>query len=179
MNWLDWLLGLTLVFTIAGGIMRGFTAQIIGLAASLIGLMLGIWFYGSAGAMFESYVKTKGVASFLGFLVVFFGTLIVGAIVSYAVRRAVKATGLGVVDRMLGGAFGMAKGVLIALAIVTVLIAFAPGAQPGEAPAAITESKIAPYVIETSNVLSAAAPKEWKDEFRARYEAVRKVWGQK
>lgn len=179
MNWLDWVLGLTLVFTIAGGIMRGFTAQIIGLAATLIGLMLGIWFYGSAGAMFQSYVSTKGVASFLGFLVVFFGTLIAGAMVSFVVRRVVKASGLGVVDRLLGGVFGLAKGALIALAIVTVLTAFAPGAQSGEAPASITGSKVAPYVIEVSNVLSAAAPKEWKDEFRARYEAVRRVWSQK
>ena len=176
MNWLDFILGLTLAFTVGRGILRGFTSQVIGMAASLIGLMLGIWFYGVAGAIFEPYVSTKTVASFLGFLTVFFGVMLLGALVSFAVNRVIKATGLTLVNRLLGGAFGFVKGMLICLAIVTVFVAFAPGVKPGEAPHAITESVVAPYVIEASSLLSAAAPRELKDEFRGRYDSVKRVW---
>jgi membrane protein required for colicin V production len=176
MNWLDWVLGLTLAFTIFRGAMRGFTDQVIGLAASLIGLMLGIWFYGTAGSIYEPYVSSKGIASFLGFLTVFFGILLLGTLVSFAVRRVLKATGIRWTDRVLGGAFGAVKGLLISLAIVTVFVAFAPGVRPGEAPKAVAESAVTPYVIDASNLLIAAAPRELKDAFRGHYESVKRVW---
>jgi membrane protein required for colicin V production len=52
------------------------------------------------------------------FAVLFIGTLIVAALVSSAIGLLIRASGLVLADRGLGGLFGLARGVLIILTAV-------------------------------------------------------------
>ena len=80
--------------------------------------------------------------------------------------------GLSWFDRLLGAAFGLVRGLLIAVALVTVLLAFAPNPPPPS----ITDSKRLPYVVEASNMLSFATPHEIKDAFRETRDKVKRIW---
>lgn len=56
----------------------------------------------------------------VAFVVLFIGTRIVMAILARLVNLVLHATGLTLLDRFLGALFGLAKGMLVALALVLV-----------------------------------------------------------
>ena len=87
MNWVDWVLGLVLIIFVVQGFAKGFTQQVIGLIATLAGLLLGIWFYRSASEMFQPYLKSESMARVLGFLTIFIGVQIAGAIVAKVLSK--------------------------------------------------------------------------------------------
>src|SRR5580693_7464101 len=105
MNWLDILLLLVILLSTVSAVQKGFSREVIGIVAAVIGLICGIWFYGLAGSFLLPYVSAPQVANFIGFFLVFLGCVIFGAIVSAVIRRFVKTVGLSWFDRLLGAAF--------------------------------------------------------------------------
>lgn len=88
----------------------------------------------------------------------------------------VKVVGLSWLDRVLGAAFGAARGVIVSVALITAIVAFAPGSDAKSPPQSIVNSRIAPYMIDAAHVLTMATPKELRDEFARRYEQIKRVW---
>ncbi|MDP2996152.1 MAG: CvpA family protein [Bryobacterales bacterium] len=172
MNWLDVVLAIIVGGSIVAGFMRGFARVGVGLVATIVGLILGIWFYGTAGSFLLPYVSHRGFANLAGFLLVFFGVLLVGSLVGWMLAKLLKWAGLGWLDRFGGAVFGLLRGLLIAIGLVMALVAFAPKPPP----ASVVESRLAPYVIDAARVLVAIAPRELRDGFHAGYERVKKIW---
>jgi membrane protein required for colicin V production len=179
MNWLDIVLFIILLVSTVSAARKGFSREVIGIAASLIGLICGIWFYGPAGSFLLPYVSSPHVANFIGFFIVFVGCVILGALVSTIVHRFMKTVGLSWFDRLLGGVFGLVRGTLIAVAVITGLVAFAPAVAGDAAPVAVGESRIAPYVVAGANFLVAMAPRELKDSFHTHYAQLKSFWERK
>ena len=175
-NWLDAAIVLILFVSILTSFQKGFSREVIGLIAAFCGLLLGIWFYGTAGAWLQPYVSSAGIANFLGFLMVFVGVLITGGLISWVVSRFLRTVGLSWIDRLLGAAFGIARGLVMSVALVMILVAFAPGSTAATPPSAVVQSRLAPYVIGASRVITQFAPYELKDEFHKRYEQVKRAW---
>lgn len=173
LNWLDYVLIAILGFSALRSFMRGFTREIIGLCASVAALILGMLFYGRAGSLLKPWITSERGANFAGFLLVFFGVLLAGAIVGSIVRRFVKAIGLSFFDRLLGAGFGLVRGALVAIALLTVWIAFGPRSDPKTAPSAVVHSQIAPYLTKVSSVLVNIAPMELKQSFGEVYDEAR------
>ena len=174
MNWLDIVLALVQAGSIVTSFSTGLAREIVGLLSMLAALVLAIWFYGTAGSFLQPYVSSPGVAHFCGFLMVFVGVLILGAILGRVLGRLMKVAGLSFVDRLLGAAFGLVRGVLISIALVLALLAFTPGKSP---PNAVVHSRVAPYVIDAARLFAAVAPHELKDGFRKSYGQVKAIWG--
>lgn len=172
MNWLDYVLvAMGAVFAIHGAI-RGFTRQIMGLAATVLGLLLACWFYGTAGAFLIPYVSHKGIANFLGFLVVFVGVQAAGGLAGWLLSKFVKTIGLSWMDRLLGVAFGLLKGALTGVVLVVGLTSFAIKPLPD----AVAGSTIAPVLVEVGRVVVALTPKEMRDGFDRTYQNLKKFW---
>jgi len=174
MNWLDVVLLLILLGSVVTSFSTGLAREVVGLISMIAALVLAIWFYGTAGSFLQPYVSSPGIANFCGFLLVFGGVLLLGAIVGRLLGRAMKAAGLSFVDRLLGAGFGLVRGALISVAIVLALLAFTPGKSP---PNSVVHSRVAPYVIDAARVCAAVAPHELKDGFRKSYEQVMTIWG--
>ncbi len=169
MNWLDILLLVILGYTTARSLARGFTREIVGFAASLLALVLGMWFYGYAGSFVAPYVASPRVANLLGFFIVVALVLMAGSTVSWIIEKFLRTIGLSIVDRLLGGAFGLLKGILISTALLTAFMAFGPHADKDAAPDAMVHSRIAPYVLEASHFFVAIAPMDLKQNFQKYY----------
>jgi membrane protein required for colicin V production len=92
------------------------------------------------------------------------------------VGMMMRAVGLSWLDRLLGAAFGLARGVILCVAVITALVAFAPGKDAKTPPDSVVDSRIAPYVIDAARAATMAAPKELRDEFMRRYEQVKRIW---
>jgi membrane protein required for colicin V production len=175
MNWLDFVL----LFLVAGSVIasfrQGFSRELIGLITMVVALFCGLWFYGSAGTFLLPYFSSKGLANFCGFVLVFVGVLIAGAIIGHLFSRLVKAAGLSAFDRILGAGFGAVRGLLLAVVVILAIVAFAPG--PADAPPrAVVHSRFAPYVIDTAHLFASMAPRELKDSFRKHYGQVKSIW---
>ncbi|HZT32617.1 MAG TPA: CvpA family protein [Bryobacteraceae bacterium] len=173
MNWLDVVLLILVVGSAAAAFSKGITREVIGLVTVMAALILGAWFYGTAGAWLEPYLHSRNAANFCGFAIVFAGVMVAGSLFGALVARLMRLGGLSLLDRMLGFLFGALRGALVAVALVMALMAFTPGPKP---PTAVVNSRLAPYVIDTAHVMAAAAPHELKDGFRRSYEQVKSMW---
>ena len=173
MNWLDAVLLIILAWSVVTAFRKGFTREIIGVISVIAGLLIGAWFYGTPAAYLLPYVSSRAAANFAGFLLVLCGVLLLGAVVSTLVRKFLRLTGLSFFDRILGAAFGLLRGGLIGVALVTGMMAFSP---PDHPPAAVVGSRVAPYVVDGARVVVTVAPHELKSGFHHTYEQVRTAW---
>jgi membrane protein required for colicin V production len=176
MNWLDIALVIVLVSSVAAAFSKGFVRESIGLAAAFIGLFCGVWFYRMPSEILKPYLASREAANLCGFLLIFLGVILLGWLLSRVVRMVVKVVGLSWLDRLLGAAFGAARGVIICVGVITAIVAFAPGKDSKSPPQAVVNSRLTPYLIDAAHVLTMAAPKELRDEFARRYEQVKRVW---
>lgn len=174
MNWLDIVFGLVIAVSVISGLRKGMVRIGIGIVATVTGFLLASWFYGTAASLFRGFVTSKAIGNFLGFLLVFASVVALGALFSFLIAKALKLVGLSWADRALGGLFGLLRAVLICVVLLMVVMAF----PLGRGRAAAANSAIAPYVIETSRILSAATPNEIRQGFRESYETIQKIWSE-
>jgi membrane protein required for colicin V production len=174
LNWIDLLLLVVIGASVLAGFAAGFARVGVGFIAMIVGLFCGFWFYGIVAAYVLDYVSSRAVANLVGFFVIFAGVLMVGAIIGTILAKFFKWVGLSWLDRLLGGAFGLARGFVIAAGMVTVLLAFSPSPPPRS----VLDSKFMPYVITVSGVFAALTPREIKDAFNATKDKVTADWAQ-
>ena len=172
MNLLDILLVVIVGCSVVAGFMAGFARVGIGFIAAVCGVLFGFWFYGVPAEWFHHYIKYEALSNLLGFFVVLFGFTIAGALLGKLLSSLFKWTGLSWLDRLLGGAFGLVRGGLIAVAFVAVLLAFTPKPLPNW----MVESKTLPYAIEASNLWAQLAPRAIKQAFEEGMRDIRKAW---
>jgi membrane protein required for colicin V production len=172
-NWLDIVLIVVLAFSTIQSLRKGFSREIVGLAASLAALVLAMWFYGMAGTFIAPYVGSPRTANLLGFVLVIVAVLLVGSLIGWIVNRFLRTIGLSFFDRLLGAVFGFARGLLITIAVLTAVMAFGPRADNNPTPEVVVHSRIAPWVLEASRWFVAIAPMELKQSFRERYSQVK------
>lgn len=172
MNWLDIFLLIVLGVFVLEGVRQGFTRLAIGMAATLFGLLLAAWFYGSAAAFLAPYLSSKALANVGGFLLIFVGIQIAGGLLGWGLATIFKWTGMSWLDRMLGAVMGAVKTAIVGIVLVMILTAFPIKPVPDS----IAHSKAAPYLIEASHVLVYLCPREVRDGFTATYDRVRELW---
>jgi membrane protein required for colicin V production len=173
MNWLDVVLLAILAASVAMSFRKGLSREIIGLASVVLAILMGIWFYGTAGALLTPYLSSRALANFAGFLLVFCGVMLAGHLVSYIVGRFLKVTGLSIFDHLLGAVFGALRGLLISVALIMAIMAISQGDKP---PSSVVNSRTAPYMVDAARAFAAMAPHELKEGFRKTYGLVKAAW---
>ncbi|HUB81022.1 MAG TPA: CvpA family protein [Bryobacteraceae bacterium] len=173
MNWLDILLLLIVVVSIITSFKKGFSRQVIHLAAVVAGILLGAWFYPRVAEYLQPHLNSPTAARLAGFFIIFGAVLMLGAVVSSTVGRFLRVTGLSFVDHILGAGLGVLQGVLISAALLMGVMAFS---KEGHPPQSIEESRVAPYVSQATRVFVAMAPAELKEGFHKSYGQARDFW---
>ncbi|MGA7234931.1 MAG: CvpA family protein [Bryobacteraceae bacterium] len=173
MNWLDFVLALIVVVSVVSSFRKGLSREIIGLASVVLGLLLGIWFYGTASIYMQPYFNSPLAAKLAGFFLVFTLVFLTGVLLRFVVGKFLRVTKLSIVDHLLGAGFGAARGLLIAVALLTGIMAFARDGRP---PASVTDSRLAPYISQGARVFVAMAPHELKEGFRRTYAEAKSAW---
>src|SRR5262249_4964694 len=157
---------------IARSTTRGFVREIYIVLAVVIGSILSAWLYRPVGNLFKDVVRTENVALFLGFSLIFIGTLVVGAVITWLVTRFMKRAKLQWADRLLGAAFGFIRGWMIGAVILLVLTAFDIQTER------IKNSALAPYFLPGSRAFAVLTPYELKAKFLVGYRALERWWQQ-
>lgn len=173
-NWLDILLICFLAAFIIEGLTQGFSRVLIGLVATLVGILVAAWCYGVAGAFLIPFVRSSAVANILGFLIVFIGVQILGALLAWGISKLFKWSGLTWLDRLLGASFGALKAALVGICLVMILTAF----PMKKLPDGVAGSRLAPYYAHGAVIMIQAAPMELKAGFQATYDELKKFWSE-
>lgn len=125
---LDWIFVAVLVISFAVGAWRGLVYELLSLANWIVAFVLAQWLAPDAAHYLPLANATEVVRYAAGFVVVFVAALFMGGLVAFLVRKLVAAVGLRPVDRVLGAAFGVARGVVVLLAL-TVVVGMTPLAK--------------------------------------------------
>ncbi|GIK88326.1 MAG: CvpA family protein [Burkholderiales bacterium] len=99
---------------------RGIVRSLIGLVAWVAGFVAGLAFAPVLAQLGPAMPDHPLLPQAVAFVVVFVLAIVAGALIAWPLRALVHGAGLGFVDRGLGGAFGVARGVLLVLAFVLV-----------------------------------------------------------
>lgn len=100
------------------GLWRGVVSEILALVAWVVAFFAARAWSEAASALFGSLVTDPALRYAAGFAAVFVGVLLVFGIGRLVLSLLLRAVGLGLVDRMLGSLFGIARGVFIVLVAV-------------------------------------------------------------
>ena len=151
-NWVDCILAAIIVASVVTATMKGFVQELVSLASVVIGLVVAAIGYSRAALWFDDLTKSHEVALGLGFLVLFLGTLLVGAVLGALARKLIHTAGVQWFDRFLGGIFGLVRGVLVDAVLLMALLAFAIK------PEAVRQSVLAPYITTGTRVIALVMP---------------------
>ena len=175
-NWLDWLLLLILAVSSLSALRKGFSRVIIGIVTSIAAIVLAMWFYGLAGALYSTFTDSENLMNLLGFITVLVVVWVTGGLLGWIIHRFLSTAGLSWLDRLLGLAFGLIRGILVCMAILTAYMSFGPKPEEKTMPAAVLRSRIAPSILQASRLFVAIAPMDLKQSFQKHYSEAEAVW---
>ena len=118
----DWALLGVLFASMVVGLWRGLVYEVLSLAGWVAAFFLAQWLATDVVA-WVPFVQNAApsVQYAVGYVLVFVGSLFIFALLSWLVKKLIESVGLRPVDRVLGGAFGLARGVVLLLALTVVL----------------------------------------------------------
>ena len=169
MTLLDWSMLTVIGLSVALAAAQGFFFEVFSLTGTILGYLLAMWEYPRVAAWFLPYVKAQQYANIAGFLTIFFSIILLAGIVARIVRWAAKEIGLRWADRLLGGAFGLVRGVVIVTVAVMAIAAFSPDSP------LLARSQLSGYFLLAARTGTWVAPSELRAKVRDGELAIRNM----
>lgn len=118
---LDWVVVALLAASVLLGLWRGLVYEVLSVLNWLAAFLLAQWLAPRAAALLPLSRAGESVQYAAGFAVVFIAALFAGGLLAWLTSKLVAAVGLRPVDRMLGGMFGVVRGIVAVLALAVVV----------------------------------------------------------
>ena len=114
----DWMVVAVAGLSLLIGLWRGVVSEVLALAAWVAAFFAASKFSAQAAGFLGGVVKDKTLSQVAGFVLVFIGVLLLFALARLLAKRLLEAVGLGPVDRLLGGVFGLARAAAVLVCMV-------------------------------------------------------------
>jgi len=114
----DYLVIFVLIASVVISTLRGLVKEMISLASWIVAFVVANAYGAELARMLPEMVPGEVVRLILAFIVLFIGVRILMGLLGMAVDALIKAGGLSLADRGLGGLFGLGRGLVIVLAAV-------------------------------------------------------------
>lgn len=165
LNVADGFLLFLLLISAALGLYRGLVREIITLITWILAVYLS-FMYGKEASHLFSFVETESIRNGFSIALVFFATLLIGAIIKFIICKAFSIAGPSVVDRVGGLAFGVVR----ACSLIIAVFLLAPNSMKEQSWYA--ESKLIPTFNTMAKVMVDTTPRLWKQEAEAKLHAM-------
>jgi membrane protein required for colicin V production len=121
LNWADWTLIVIISLSSLMSLRRGFVKEALSLATWVVAFVVARSFHPNLQTLLVESISEPVLRTIAAFVILFIGTLLVGAGVNFIVGALIRLTGLTPVDRLLGVAFGMARGLILTVVLVALV----------------------------------------------------------
>ena len=128
LGWVDWALLAVLVLSAVVGLWRGLLFEVLSLVGWVAAYIAAQAFSSTVAPLLPVGAPNGPVNQGAAFAVVFVLSLVVWTLLSRLLRLIVHATPLQLIDRVLGGGFGVLRGVVLLMAVATV-VSLTPAAR--------------------------------------------------
>lgn len=118
---LDWLLLALLLMSMLIGAWRGLVYEVLAVLGWIAAFVMAQAVGGMVGQLLPLGSASESLRYAAGFASVFVATALLAGLLSWLASRAIQNIGLRPVDRILGAGFGALRGLLILLALVTLV----------------------------------------------------------
>ena len=118
MTWFDWIVIGVMGFSAMIGLWNGFMREVLALIGWVAAAVCAAAYGSEAAGLLPTAVPGPGLRLIAGVVLTFIAVRMGVGLVSVIVSRVARALGLGIGDRMLGGLFGAARGVIVLLLAV-------------------------------------------------------------
>ena len=158
----DWAVVAILAVAAISGLKQGFFRSVCGLGGLILGLAVASWNFHHAADALSSFIQARPVAEMVAFLAIAVVVIIVAGFVGHVFAKTLKLIGLGWLDTLAGGIFGLIQGA----AFVSILMLAAAAFFPGDA-YWIAEGKVTRNFIGTASLGSHITPPDLGKRIRA------------
>lgn len=118
---LDWILAAVLLLSLLIGALRGLVYEVLLLLVWVASFYFAQWAAPDVAALLPLQSASESVRYAAAFVLVFIASVFVAGLLAHGIKKLVEAMGLRPVDRTLGAAFGLVRGVVLLLAATVVM----------------------------------------------------------
>jgi membrane protein required for colicin V production len=155
LGWVDVVLFAVLAVSALVGLMRGLVFEVLSLAGWLVAYFAAQWFAPTLALHIPVGPPGSAMNHGAAFACAFIAALILWGLLTRLVRLLIRATPLSLIDRLLGAGFGVARGMIVLLAVATVV-----GLTPMARSPAWQHSVAAPWLQAGLQALKPVLPPE-------------------
>lgn len=134
---------------------RGFLREVFSILSWAVAAGVTVYFYKSALPVVKQYISQDSAALAVTVALLFLGTLLIASIVTARISDLVLDSRIGALDRTLGFAFGLARGLLL---MVIALLFFNWLVPPEKQPPWVANAKSLPALTNAGEWLKAQLP---------------------
>lgn len=127
---LDWVFAGVLLVSLVLGAWRGLVYEVLSVLGWVAAFMLAQWFAPQVSQLLPMGGAAEPVRYAAGFVVVFVASAFAAGLLAWLAKKLIDAVGLRPVDRTLGAAFGVVRGVVLVLALAVVVHLTALQSEP-------------------------------------------------
>lgn len=121
MNYIDLVIAVIVLWCFWTGMQRGLIGSVTSLLGWVLALFLGSHYAPVVAPSMSLLAHDPVVKKIAAFVLIVLAVLILSALIGGVLRSILKAMYLGLPERLAGGAFGIAKGLLIVMILMQVL----------------------------------------------------------
>lgn len=121
MQWVDIVLASILALSVIVGLVRGFVFEVLSLLGWFAAYFAAQWLAPEVAPHIPVGRSGSAINHAAAFAAVFVAALLVWAVGSRLLRLLIHASPLSLPDRLLGGVFGLLRGLVLLLAVATVV----------------------------------------------------------
>ena len=121
LNVFDWILVAIIAVSSVFGLLRGFVKELLSLASWVAAFFVARLFSFKLSSFMMDWIDQPQFRVIAAFAILFATTLVVGALINNVFSRLVSATGLTGTDRLFGMVFGIVRGGLLVVVMVSLL----------------------------------------------------------
>ena len=148
----DWIILALALWSVIRGFLRGLIRELFALAALITGITVATWNYIALARWLARWIPQPTSADIAAFLLLSLAVTVGVLLVGRLVRSAAHLVGLGLLDRLAGALFGLARACLLGAAILMGCITFLPP-QPW-----MQHSRLTPPLLQVAHAVALLAP---------------------
>jgi len=127
MNYLDFIILAIVALLVINGVRKGFIISLASLIALALGIYLAVNFSNYLdGILIENLNPSRKWLPILSFTITFLAVVIVVMIIAKALEKVVDLVGMGILNHIAGGIFGLLKAILLISVLAFIISSYDP-----------------------------------------------------